>query len=272
MAGLGPQGSLQHPTESGTESTDAHDKISELQFRLIDLQQRLDEQNIGLGSIKLTYERIMSQLDNYSLEKQIIHLERLILLFERRISYYSETVSKMLESTAARMRRVSERTVPLFRGVFPPPPSVRTIMKVPGLSGQHRLIPRNTCIIPGQKVNFAKISNQIQHKISQKRGSALRPRDGGDGGETRERQNFPNDRRKRKPSSEESEPVEDHSQVSTRYPPTKTSHVAAVCPFFSKSITRSLPAGYKRLESCKSSIFQNSIVPGSIKERAHLAL
>ena len=35
--------------------------------------------------------------------------------------------------TAARVRPVSERTVPLFRGVFPPPPSVRTIMKVPAL-------------------------------------------------------------------------------------------------------------------------------------------
>ena len=43
MAGLGPQGSLQHPTESATESTDAQDKVLELQFRLIELQDTLHE-------------------------------------------------------------------------------------------------------------------------------------------------------------------------------------------------------------------------------------
>ena len=43
MAGLGPQGSLEHPTESGIESTDAQDKVLELQFRLIELQDTLHE-------------------------------------------------------------------------------------------------------------------------------------------------------------------------------------------------------------------------------------
>ena len=65
MAGLGPQGSLQHPTESDIESTDAQDKVLELQFRLIELQDTLDEQKIGIGDIKQTYDLIMSQLGNY---------------------------------------------------------------------------------------------------------------------------------------------------------------------------------------------------------------
>ena len=84
MAGLGPQGSLQHRT--GTESTDVQDRIFDLQYRLIELQQTLHEQKIGLGDIKFVYERIMSQLDNYSPENQIIHLKRMIKLLEKRIT------------------------------------------------------------------------------------------------------------------------------------------------------------------------------------------
>ena len=87
MAGLRPQGSLQHRT--GTESTDVQDRIFDLQYRLIELEQTLDAQKIGLGSIKHTYERIMSQLDNYSPEKQIVHLEKMIELLEKRISHHS---------------------------------------------------------------------------------------------------------------------------------------------------------------------------------------
>ena len=64
MAGLGPQGSLQHRT--GTESTDVQDRIFDLQYRLIELEQTLDAQKIGIGDIKIANERIMSQLDNYS--------------------------------------------------------------------------------------------------------------------------------------------------------------------------------------------------------------
>ena len=238
MAGLGPQGSLQHRT--GTESTDVQDMIFDLQYRLIELEQTLDAQKIGLGSIKHTYERIMSQLDNYSPEKQIVHLEKMIELLEKRISHHSETVSKMQESTG--ISQNSSASAPGFRANSAPLPGSlpsaafgENDHEGAGSVGSAPSDSQESLHNSRQNVNYAGFSNQNQQYrcqihdpcqyVTRKRrsaGSALRHRDacdggdGGDSGETLERQNF---RRKRKLSSEESESIGDggdQSQATTR--------------------------------------------------------
>ena len=242
MAGLGPQGSLQHRT--GTESTDVQDRIFDLQYRLIELEQTLDAQKIGLGSIKHTYERIMSQLDNYSPEKQIVHLEKMIELLEKRISHHSETVSKMQESTG--ISQNSSASAPGFRANSAPLPGslpsaafgendhegACSVGSAPSDSQESLHNSRQNVNSAAIYAGFSnqnqqyrcQIHDQYQYVTRKRRsaGSALRHRDacdggdGGDSGETLERQNF---RRKRKLSSEESESIGDggdQSQATTR--------------------------------------------------------
>jgi len=233
MAGLGPTLG-QHPTDSGMKSTDAQNQVLELQFRLIELQETLHGQKIGLGEIKTLFERIMSQLDNYSPENQIIHLERMIKLLEKRISHHSETVSKMQESTG--ISQNSSANAPGFRANSAPLPGSlpsaafgENDHEGAGSVGSAPSDSQESLHNSRQNVNYAGFSNQNQQYrcqyVARKRrsaGSALRHRDacdGGDDGETLERQNLLNDRRKRKLSSEESESIGDggdQSQATTR--------------------------------------------------------
>ena len=103
--------SLQQSTDSGADAADHAQQIANRQYQILELQMRIDDLGIDLGSKKILIDGMLSQTGKLAPDKQIAHLVKVGNLLQQLVTKHDENISQIQ----------SDGTDTADQGRIPPP-------------------------------------------------------------------------------------------------------------------------------------------------------